>query len=381
MLPLASNLVGSARIINQYDVLHRRVVKEVYSRNSAGTWILRQRRRFTYDGWNLIEERVFNASGALTEQQRYTWGRDLSGSLQGAGGVGGLLLAEEIPVSGSGSPIAHYPGFDGNGNVVLMTTASGAVEGQWRYGAFGRTVSSSAASGSYAARQPWRFSGKYLDGEVEIRGGVAYYGFRHYFAELGRWLSRDPIGERGGENLYAMVGNNPVFWIDGLGLNPWSGGGPNSPGNCWRHACGDPKKPGDPHSTVPPGNDPNEKDINAKCKKLMDGIISSGKGMHPPPTNGKVCCPEGYRMVSVQASLEKIRRSWPSGQPAKDPNGNQYPPQPDFHFEVETPDGWKEKPRYHPERPSDGKGHNDDGKNDGYKECGKLCVKEGTNTD
>jgi len=72
VLPLASNLVGSARIINQYDVLHRRVVKEVYSRSSAGTWILRQRRRFTYDGWNLIEERVFNASGALTEQQRYT---------------------------------------------------------------------------------------------------------------------------------------------------------------------------------------------------------------------------------------------------------------------------------------------------------------------
>jgi RHS repeat-associated protein len=245
---------------------------------------------------------------------------------------------------------------------------------RYDYDAFGNRITN---TGPEVELCPFGFSTKYRDEEM----GMLYYGFRYYNPETGRWLSRDPIGERGGENLYALVGNNPVFWIDGLGLNPWSGGGPDSPGNCWRHACGDPKKPGEPHSTVPPGNDPNEKDINAKCKKLMDGIISSGKGMHPPPTNGKVCCPEGYRMVSVQASLEKIPKSWPSGEPAKDRNGNPYPPQPDFHFEVETPDGWKEKPGYFPERPSDGKGHNDDGKNDGYKECGKLCIKEGTNTD
>jgi RHS repeat-associated protein len=283
-------LVGSARIINQYDVLHRRVVKEVYSRNSAGTWILRQRRRFTYDGWNLIEERVFNASGALTEQQLYTRGRDLSGSLQGAGGVGGLLLAEEIPVSGSGSPIAHYPGFDGNGNVVLMTTASGAVEGQWRYGAFGRTVSSSAASGSYGARQPWRFSGKYLDGEVETRSGVAYYGFRHYFPELGRWPSRDPIGERGGVNLFGFNYNSPTNDIDVLGREPGKldPGGYPPPTPAWV-----PPNDSPPWQPQYPG-----KYCYKACVNVIMKPVDGFKGECPPaPICGGTSCNDSWELA------------------------------------------------------------------------------------
>jgi hypothetical protein len=45
-----------------------------------------------------------------------------------------------------------------------------------------------------------------------------YYGYRFYNPSLGRWLSRDPLGERGGINLYGFVGNNPVLNMDGLGL-------------------------------------------------------------------------------------------------------------------------------------------------------------------
>lgn len=52
--------------------------------------------------------------------------------------------------------------------------------------------------------------------------GRRYYGFRHYDPMLGRWLSRDPIGERGGVNLYAMLCNRPTNELDKLGCGFWS---------------------------------------------------------------------------------------------------------------------------------------------------------------
>jgi uncharacterized protein RhaS with RHS repeats len=42
--------------------------------------------------------------------------------------------------------------------------------------------------------------------------------YRAYSPGLGRWLSRDPIGENGGLNLYGFVGNDPVNFWDPLGL-------------------------------------------------------------------------------------------------------------------------------------------------------------------
>ena len=48
--------------------------------------------------------------------------------------------------------------------------------------------------------------------------GYYMYKYRHYSPELGRWPSRDPIGENGGVNLYAFVGNAPTVYWDGLGL-------------------------------------------------------------------------------------------------------------------------------------------------------------------
>ena len=47
---------------------------------------------------------------------------------------------------------------------------------------------------------------------------MAYYGYRYYDPQTGRWPSRDPIGERGGMNLYGFVGNDAVNRWDYLGL-------------------------------------------------------------------------------------------------------------------------------------------------------------------
>jgi len=62
---------------------------------------------------------------------------------------------------------------------------------------------------------PFRFSTKYQDEET----GWLYYGYRYYDASTGRWLSRDPIEERGGLNLMSFVRNRPILEYDYLGLD------------------------------------------------------------------------------------------------------------------------------------------------------------------
>ncbi|MBQ7478876.1 MAG: hypothetical protein IJT01_08240, partial [Selenomonadaceae bacterium] len=57
------------------------------------------------------------------------------------------------------------------------------------------------------------FSTKYYDAET----GLYYYGYRYYSPDLGRWLTRDPIEEDGGDNLYAFCGSNGVERYDYLG--------------------------------------------------------------------------------------------------------------------------------------------------------------------
>ena len=67
-----------------------------------------------------------------------------------------------------------------------------------------------------AAVNPFRFSSEYADDET----GLVYYNYRYYSPRLGRWLSRDPIKEDGGENLYLIAGkNNCVDMIDYYGLD------------------------------------------------------------------------------------------------------------------------------------------------------------------
>jgi uncharacterized protein RhaS with RHS repeats len=56
-----------------------------------------------------------------------------------------------------------------------------------------------------------------------VDSGFNYYGYRFYDPGSGRWLNRDPIGERGGLNLYGMVGNDGVNDFDIDGLSPRGG--------------------------------------------------------------------------------------------------------------------------------------------------------------
>jgi len=88
-----------------------------------------------------------------------------------------------------------------------MLDSSQSVAAAYRYAPFGKLL---AKTGSLT--QPFGFSTKRYDEQT----GLIYYGYRFYGPEIGRWTTRDPLGEAGGMNLYAFVGNNPVNWVD-----PW----------------------------------------------------------------------------------------------------------------------------------------------------------------
>ena len=105
---------------------------------------------------------------------------------------------------------------DSNNNIAELSDGSGEVVAHYEYSPFGSLTKTTAA---YAASNPFRFSSEYFDEET----GLVYYNFRYYNHELGRWISRDPIEEQGGYNLYGMIGNNPLYGWDDLGrsLHEW----------------------------------------------------------------------------------------------------------------------------------------------------------------
>jgi RHS repeat-associated protein len=205
LFPSPIPAADARRLEFKNDYLGRRVQKTVLKRNPGNTaWVTDTDEKFVYDGWNAIAR--LNASSLSLIASHY-WGLDWSGTLKGAGGVGGLALTVE------GGNI-YLPMFDGNGNVMGMVKAStGSIDAAYEYDAFGNTL---RESGTYAASNPFRFSSKYTD----IETGLVYYGLRYYSPSLGRFINKDPIGEQGGLNLYGYCQNNGVNKYDVLGMWP-----------------------------------------------------------------------------------------------------------------------------------------------------------------
>ena len=102
--------------------------------------------------------------------------------------------------------------YDGNGNTgQLINGSDGSIVAHYEYDPYGKAI---ASTGSYADENAFRFSSKYYDSETDLY----YYGYRYYSPEIGRWISRDPVDEEGGINLYSFVNQNPVNYVDETGL-------------------------------------------------------------------------------------------------------------------------------------------------------------------
>ena len=178
---------------NTYDFMGRRVRKSTAAATNT----------FIYDGWILILEEI------ETNRYSYFWGLDLSGTLQSAGGVGGLLCRIEGRDGSPSRPLFSFS--DANGNVTGLVDTNGSIAARYDYDPYGNLLT---RTGDEANSNPFRFSSKYSDDET----GLYYYGYRFYSPSLGRWIGRDPIGEEAGENAYEFVNNDSISLFDILGL-------------------------------------------------------------------------------------------------------------------------------------------------------------------
>jgi YD repeat-containing protein len=119
---IQAQVTGGATVTFIYDSQSRRIAETV----GTATKIT------VYDGWNPIAEySIINNQYSISKT--HLWGIDLSGSLQGAGGVGGLLAVTD-------STGTYYPTYDGNGNVSEYLDSTGSVVAHYEYDPFGKTT-------------------------------------------------------------------------------------------------------------------------------------------------------------------------------------------------------------------------------------------------
>lgn len=165
----------------QYDPFGRRISKEV---SGTKTW-------FHYTQQGLAGE--YTQTGDLIRAYGYIpqamWGTDP------------LYLKKDGKY--------YYYLNDSNGTTQKLVTGGGAVVWDAKYSAFGQI-----SVGMNQIENPLRMAGQYEDKE----SGLYYNYHRYYDPSIGRYVTSDPIGLRGGINTYAYVGGNPIRYIDPYGL-------------------------------------------------------------------------------------------------------------------------------------------------------------------
>ena len=183
-----------------FDSQGRRTEYKSMTNGTQNTWL-----RFLYDGYLCIQVLYSNAPYNVFKE--FVWDPTAPVATR-------PLVFRYAP-----NNLNLFYAFDGNKNVsdVFYRLTSNGIGAHYDYVPFGavtRTHGDSSASFDIVSLNPFRFSSEYYDSELDL----VYYNYRHYSPSLGRFLSRDPIEERGGLNLYAFVGNTPTTHTDSLGL-------------------------------------------------------------------------------------------------------------------------------------------------------------------
>ncbi len=188
-----------------------------YSGDLAG-----QSTEFTYDGYGRRTKIEEKNGGAVTSTKLFVWD--------------GLQMVEERDANNNVTKQFHAQGQrdvasstnyfytrDHLGSIREVVDGSGVLKTRYSYDPYGRVTVTNPTSGTPAIASDFGYTGHY----THAKSGLVLAPYRAYDAGLGRWLSRDPIAENGGINLYGYVGGDPANRYDLLGLawtpNPLGG--------------------------------------------------------------------------------------------------------------------------------------------------------------
>jgi RHS repeat-associated protein len=184
---LTQAVTSSGTTTFKYDPWGKRIYKS--SPNFTGI--------FVYDGLNLIE--TVNLSGAKISSYTQTQNID-------------------EPVAELRGSTSDYYEADGLGSITSLSSSTGVLANTYTYDSFGNVTNLTGTLSN-----PFRYTARNFDGET----GLYYYRARYYDPTVGRFISEDPIGFKGGIDFYAYVKNRPVSFVDPSGLK----------GCCKSHEC------------------------------------------------------------------------------------------------------------------------------------------------
>jgi len=170
-----------------YDGLSRRT--QIAEYDSTGFHNLTSTKNYLWVGSEIAEER--GTIGTTTESKRF------------------FPQGEQQTLSGTTTP--YYYTRDHEGSVHEMCDSSGTIVSRMAYDCFGRMT---VVSGTNLPTK------QYMGYYQHQKSGLELTKYRAYDSNLGRWLSRDSIGERGGINLYEFDLDNPVNKVDISGRSP-----------------------------------------------------------------------------------------------------------------------------------------------------------------
>ena len=169
-----------AFIAYEYDALGRRGSRT----NRAGDTTY-----YVYDGYNLVQE--IDRTGAVKAAYVHS-------------------QALDHPLSMTRDGVTYYYLYDRLGSVVGLTDDAGTLVAEYIYDPWGNIIGGDDGD----IENPFRFTAREWDADA----GLYYFRTRYYDPEVGRFIQRDKIGLAGGPNLYVYVQNNPVNFVDPLGL-------------------------------------------------------------------------------------------------------------------------------------------------------------------